>query len=128
MYTNGAPVYPAGQPVYANSQPSYPSPVYSSGQPVVYAPAQGAYSGQPVYAADDYIYYPSVEVYYSTARREYIYRDGPYWVTRPTPPRYWSQGPYVHVQLHGGPQHYHSNVVRSYPRGWRPSYDYHGRR
>ncbi len=123
VYSNGQPVYSNGQAVYTTTQP-----VYQTGQPV-YGPAPVVYNAQPVYAADDYVYYPSVEVYYSTSRREYIYREGRDWVARRNPPRYWTQGPYVHVQFRDGPQHHHSEMVRTYPRGWRPnSYDYRDRR
>src|SRR5678815_48512 len=34
---------------------------------------------------DDYVYYPGYEVYYSSNRRQYTYRDGGSWVSRPTP-------------------------------------------
>ena len=35
---------------------------------------------------DDYVYYPQYEVYYSSSRHQYGYRDGNAWVWRPEPP------------------------------------------
>ena len=47
------------------------------------------YAPPPVQATvvveDDYVYYPSYEVYYSSRRHQYAYRDGGAWVSRPAP-------------------------------------------
>ena len=51
----------------------------------VYAPSVSVQTS--VLLEDDYVYYPEYEVYYSNQRRQYIYRDGRAWVTRPAPPR-----------------------------------------
>ena len=34
---------------------------------------------------DDYVYYPSYGVYYSSSRRQYAYQDRGAWVSRPAP-------------------------------------------
>jgi hypothetical protein len=74
-----------------------------------------------VVASDDYVYYPGYEVYYSNTHHRYIYRDGNRWVTRPQPPRTWSrEAPSVHMEFHDTPERHHTEVVRTYPRNWRP--------
>ena len=75
-------------------------------------------------AQDDYIYYPAYEVYYSSSRREYRYREGSVWVTRPAPPRVSIDvlfaSPSVRVDFHDAPEHHHEAIFRSYPRNWTP--------
>jgi len=73
---------------------------------------------------DDYVYYPGYEVYYSSNRHSYVYRDGRNWVTRPAPPRVAIDvllaSPSVRVDFHDAPAQHHANVVKSYPKNWRP--------
>ena len=78
-----------------------------------------------VEAADDYVYYPNYECYYSVSRHEYAYRDGDRWVSR-SGPRGVSvdvlmASPSVHMNFHGSPAQHHADVVRQYPRNWRPA-------
>jgi len=73
---------------------------------------------------DDYIYYPSYQVYYSSTRHHYIYLEGRSWVSRPAPPRV-SVGvliasPSVRLNFHDSPAHHHAALVRQYPRNWAP--------
>jgi hypothetical protein len=71
---------------------------------------------------DDYVYYPGYELYYSNRRHYYMYRDGNRWISTPRPPRYWNRSaPYVRMEFHDSPERHHSEVVRTYPRGWRPN-------
>ena len=82
-------------------------------------------SAQPVTVVqDDYVYYPGYEVYYSSNRRQYTYRDGSAWVTRPTPPRVQADvlfaSPSVHLDFHDAPALHHENIVQTYPRNWSP--------
>ena len=84
----------------------------------VYAPA-------PLYAEhDDYVYYPGYQVYYSNNRRQYIYRDGRSWVSRPAPPRVsvdvLLSSPSVRLDFHDSPAVHHETVVRQYPKHWAP--------
>ncbi|MDI1319734.1 MAG: hypothetical protein PSW75_06000 [bacterium] len=81
-------------------------------------------SGVQVQAAvvfeDDYIYYPGYEVYYSSNRHEYVYRDGSSWVRR-SEPRGVSlnvllAAPSVRMDFRDSPERHHSTVVQSYPR------------
>jgi hypothetical protein len=79
-----------------------------------------------VYAGpDNYVYYPGQEVYFNTTRRQYVYRDGSNWVTRPEPPRHVAPvlpaSPAVPVDFHDAPERHHSEVVRHYPKNWTPA-------
>lgn len=73
---------------------------------------------------DDYVYYPGYEVYYSNRYRQYVYRDGRYWVRRPAPAGVSVDvllaSPSVRVDFHDAPEHHHKKMIRSYPRSWRP--------
>lgn len=73
---------------------------------------------------DDYVYYPGYEVYYSSNRHQYVYRDGNAWVTRPAPPRVSVEvlfaSPSVRVDFHDAPERHHESIIRSYPRNWAP--------
>jgi len=73
---------------------------------------------------DDYVYYPGYEIYYSNRRRQYTYRDGRSWVSRPAPPRVSVDvliaSPSVRLDFHDSPSRHHDRVVRSYPRNWAP--------
>ena len=91
----------------------------------------------PVYAEtevvmqDDYVYYPSYQVYYSSNRRQYIYQDGHSWVSRPAPPRVSVDvlfaSPSVRLDFHDSPSIHHSSVVRQYPKHWAPAGWHHDR-
>jgi len=87
--------------------------------PRAHAPSPAVYVVQ-----DDYVYYPGYEVYYSSSRRQYTYRDGRSWVSRPKPPRVSVDvlvaSPSVRVHFHDSPSRHHDRVVRQYPRHWAP--------
>ncbi|MDB6094096.1 MAG: hypothetical protein JWM32_1658 [Verrucomicrobia bacterium] len=78
----------------------------------------------PVVYNDDYIYYPEYEVYYSNTHHQYVYRDGRSWVRRSAPPQAWANrfpsAPSVRVDFHDAPERHHAEVVRNYPRTWKP--------
>jgi hypothetical protein len=99
---------------------------------VVEGPRHGVYAPPPpvvhvetqVVVQDDYVYYPSYEVYYSSRRQNYIYLEGRTWVTRPSPPRV-SVGvlfasPSVRLDFHDSPARHHTTVIKQYPRHWAP--------
>jgi hypothetical protein len=90
----------------------------------VYAPAPPVYVEQAVVVQDDYVYYPSYQVYYSSSHHNYIYLEGRSWVTRPSPPRVsvdvLFRSPSVRVDFHDSPSAHHSRVVRQYPKHWSP--------
>jgi len=74
---------------------------------------------------DDYVYYPNYEVYYSSSRHQYAYRDGRNWVSRPAPRGVSVDvlfaSPSVRMDFHDSPARHHNEVVRQYPRNWSPS-------
>jgi hypothetical protein len=84
---------------------------------VVQAPAE-------VVMQDDYVYYPQYEVYYSSSRHQYGYRDGNAWAWRPEPAHVSLNvllgSPSVRMEFHDSPERHHENVVRSYPHNWSP--------
>ena len=73
---------------------------------------------------DDYTYYPRYQVYYSSNRRQSIYRNGRSWVSQRSPPRISAEvfhaAPAVRLDVHNSPWANHSTVVRQYPRSWTP--------
>jgi hypothetical protein len=83
-------------------------------------PRAGAYVAPPVVVVeDDYVYYPDYEIYYSSSRHQYAYRDGRAWVSRPAPRGVSVQvlfaSPSVRMDFHDSPEHHHAEVVRQYP-------------
>jgi hypothetical protein len=92
----------------------------------VYAapPPPPVYVESRVAVQDDYVYYPGYEVYYSSSRRQYTYRDGRSWVSRPAPPRVSAEvlfaSPSVRLDFHDAPSFHHQQVVRQYPKHWAP--------
>ena len=91
-------------------------------------PRGSVYIAPPVQAEvviqDDFVYYPSYQVYYSSNRRQYIYLQGRTWVTRPSPPRVSVDvlfaSPSVRLDFHDAPSLHHATVVRDYPKRWTP--------
>lgn len=73
---------------------------------------------------DDYVYYPGYQVYYTSSRSQYVYREGRVWVSRSTPPRVsidvLSASPSVPLDFHDFPATHHTTVVRQYPKHWAP--------
>jgi hypothetical protein len=90
----------------------------------VYAPAPAVYVDAGVVVQDDYVYYPGYQVYYSSHRHQYIYRDGRSWVTRAAPPRVSAEvlfaSPSVRLDFHDSPSIHHAAVVKQYPKKWKP--------
>lgn len=91
----------------------------------VYVPPPPVIVQAPVIVQEEYVYYPSHQVYYSSRSRQYIYQDGPSWVSRPAPANVSVEmlyrSPSVRVPLHGEPSHHHATIVRQYPKHWTPS-------
>jgi len=99
--------------------------VYTEPQ-TVYAPAPAVYvaPAPTVYVEEDYVYYPNYEVYYSGRTRQYSYREGSSWVTRPAPPRVSVDvlfaSPSVRTGFRDAPAGHHERMVKTYPRNWAP--------
>lgn len=68
------------------------------------------------------MYYPNYEVYYGRNHRQYVYRDGNAWVSRPVPAGVQVDmlltSPSVRVNFHDPPARHHSAIARTYPRNW----------
>jgi hypothetical protein len=90
----------------------------------VYAPPPPVYVESAVVLEDDYVYYPGYQVYYGSNRRQYVYREGRAWVSRPTPPRVSVEvlfgSPSVRLDFRDAPAAHHATVVRTYPKNWPP--------
>jgi len=95
---------PPRQAVYVE-----PPPVYAQAEPVI---------------QDDYVYYPGYQVYFSSSRHQYFYREGRSWVSRPTPAHVSVNvllgSPSVRMNFHDSPAAHHEAVMRQYPRRWTP--------
>jgi len=77
-----------------------------------------------VVVEDDYVYYPQYEIYYSSSRHQYAYRDGRSWVSRPAPRGVTVDvlfaSPSVRMNFHDSPAQHHATVIKQYPRNWAP--------
>lgn len=100
-------------------------------QPGAYQPPGPVQAQAVVVLQDDYVYYPQYEVYYSSSRHQYGYRDGNAWAWRPAPPNIslnvMLASPSVHMDFHDSPERHHATVVRSYPKNWHPQAANHGK-
>ena len=92
--------------------------------------ANGGYVAPPVVvttfvAQDDYVYYPGYEVYYSSSRNQYAYRDGRNWISRPAPRgvsvNVLQASPSVRMDFHDSPASHHAAIARQYPKNWKPA-------
>ncbi|MDR3460353.1 MAG: hypothetical protein P4N60_23230 [Verrucomicrobiae bacterium] len=77
-----------------------------------------------VVVEDDYVYYPNYEIYYSSSRHQYAYRDGRNWVSRPAPRGVSVDvlfaSPSVRMNFHDSPAQHHAAVAKQYPKNWSP--------
>jgi hypothetical protein len=89
--------------------------------PVVVAPPV-------VVVPDDYVYYPSYGVYYNAHRRQYYYMNGNVWVTQPQPMGVTAEvllaSPSVNMDFHDSPANHHAEMLKRYPREWKPPGDH----
>jgi hypothetical protein len=73
----------------------------------------------------DYVYYPDYQVYYNSRRHQYAYLEGGAWVSRPAPRgvpiNVLVASPSVRMNFHDAPANHHAEIVRQYPKNWRPS-------
>ena len=99
--------------------------VAESGRSRVRVQTPSVYVESGVSVEDDYVYYPGYEVYYSNTRHQYMYRDGSRWVTRAAPPRVQLNvllaSPSVRADFRDSPERHHEEMVRRYPKNWKPS-------
>jgi hypothetical protein len=96
--------------------------VYVAPPPVVYVAPPAAETA--VVVQDDYVYYPDYQVYYSSSRHQYAYLEGGAWVSRPAPRgvsiNVLIASPSVKMNFHDAPANHHAEIVRQYPKNWRP--------
>jgi len=89
-----------------------------------YAPPPPVYVENGVMVPPGYVYYPGYQVYYSGHTRQYVYREGSSWISRPAPPRVSADvllaSPSVRLAFHDSPAIHHAAVVRQYPKHWAP--------
>jgi hypothetical protein len=93
-------------------------------------PSAGVYAAPPavetsVVVQDDYVYYPDYQIYYSSSRHQYAYLDGGAWVSRPAPRGVSVDvllaSPSVKMNFHDSPANHHAEIIRQYPKNWKPS-------
>src|ERR1039457_1595945 len=88
---------------------------------------RAGYYAEPsvVVVQDDYVYYPNYECYYSVSRHQYAYREGNAWVSRPAPRGVsisrLQASPSVRMEFHDSPAQHHAEVIKQYPKNWKPS-------
>jgi hypothetical protein len=78
-----------------------------------------------VVVQDDYVYYPNYGIYYNSSRHQYACLENGVWVLQPAP-----QGvsvgvlmasPSVRMDFHDSPANHHAEMLRKYPRNWKPA-------
>src|SRR5580700_7043445 len=78
-----------------------------------------------VVVQDDYVYYPSYGIYYSSSRRQYASLEGGAWVSEPAPRgvsvNVLAGSPSVKMDFHDSPANHHAAVAKQYPKNWKPS-------
>jgi hypothetical protein len=85
-----------------------------------------------VVVQEDYVYYPSYGIYYSSSRRQYASLSGGAWVSEPAPRGVsvdvLTGSPSVKMDFHDSPANHHAAVAKQYPKNWKPSADQKGGR
>jgi hypothetical protein len=80
---------------------------------------------------DDYVYYPGYQMYYGSRSHRWYDREGSSWVAHPAPRgvsvEALHSSPSVRMDFHDSPEHHHSEVVRQYPKNWKPAGSHQGR-
>jgi hypothetical protein len=87
--------------------------------------AQVAVESPAIVVRDDYLYYPSYGIYYSSSRRQYAYLEAGAWVSEPAPRGVSVDvllaSPSVKMDFHDSPANHHAAVARQYPNNWKPA-------
>jgi hypothetical protein len=87
--------------------------------------AEVAVAAPAVVVQDDYLYYPSYGIYYSSSRQQYASLDAGAWVSEPAPRGVSVDvllaSPSVRMDFHDSPANHHAAVARQYPRNWKPA-------
>jgi hypothetical protein len=81
---------------------------------------------QPVLVEEEYVYYPSYQVYYGSRSHQYYYQEGSSWVARPAPATLsvsvLLSSPSVPMAFHDAPAAHHAQVIQTYPTTWSQSH------
>ena len=79
----------------------------------------------PPAVLDDYLYYPGYGIYYNTYRHQYAHLEGDVWVWAPAPQGVTAEvlltSPSVHMDFHDALEKHHQEMLRKYPRDWKPA-------
>jgi len=79
----------------------------------------------PVVISEDYVYYPNYGVYYNSHRHQYHYLKDNVWVTQPAPEGVSAEvllaSPSVNMEFHDSPEKHHAEMLKRYPRNWKPA-------
>ena len=82
-------------------------------------------AGAPGVVPYDYIYYPNYGVYYNHQQRLYQYMKGNAWVAQTTPEgvsvNVLQASPWVNMDFHDAPARHHAEILKQYPRDWKPA-------
>jgi hypothetical protein len=86
----------------------------------------------PVVVSDDYVYYPNYGVYYNSHRQQYHYLRDNVWVTQSAPEGVSAAvllaSPGVNMDFHDSPEKHHAEMLKRYPRDWKPAAAHQERR
>jgi hypothetical protein len=76
-------------------------------------------------AQDDYVYYPSYGIYYSSGRHQYASLEAGAWVSQPAPRGVsvdaLRASPSVKMDFHDSPATHHAAIAQQYPKTWKPT-------
>ena len=102
---------------------------YADGQNVGITVTPPVVAASGVVIQDDYVYYPNYGIYYNSSRHQYAFLENGAWVSQPGP-----QGVSVGVlqasasvsmDFHDSPANHHAEMLRKYPKNWKPSDVHH---
>ena len=79
----------------------------------------------PAVVLENYVYYPNYGIYFNSRRHQYVYLKGDVWVTQPAPEgvsvEVLMASPSVNMDFHDSPERHHAEMLKKYPRDWKPS-------
>ena len=127
VYGQAVAVQPEMQPPPVQTPVGQPPAVQPGMQPPSVPPTvvQPPAAGTPAVVPDDYVYYPNYGVYYNSRRHLYHYLRGDTWVTQPAPEGVTvdalQASPSVNMEFHDSPALHHAEMLKRYPRDWKPA-------
>jgi hypothetical protein len=83
----------------------------------------------PPVVQDYYVYYPAYGIYYNSGRRQYAYLEKGAWVAVAAPQGVTVEvlmaSPSVKMDWHDSPGNHHADMLKRYPKDWKPSDEHH---